>query len=324
MPAMTKFKLDDALGEALMSAFLSTRGLRPDLAGLKGFKPAISKRFLAVVKSPGLSRIELTDSGRRELAAKTRGLPLPMLEHIFSLIPDLSPAPWFDLREKADLAEAMKWVNSHWLHVDGLSGIGGKVPMVTGYWLDTGTGEHRHLSFRMPDGVSLPAILRKHGLAGTIADRWEAKLAPDKAFDGYPPSRPETRAAALALHAEANEEHRRRWRIAWGSQLDTAFHYDGIKTFIEALESDEIDVYTGVCETEPHEHCIRATGRSLDGIYWHDLNLALFMPSWDRKSGPVSLALVQAIVSAWPGLKRIHAASAEPARPAASFSMSLC
>lgn len=320
----SKFKINDALGDALMSAFISERGLRPDLAGAKGFKPAIQQGFLQIEGTGADRRIVLTEIGKQELSERTRGLPLPMLELLFTRIPDLSPGAWFDLREKDDLDRALGWINEHWLHLEGLSGAGMKVPMVSGYWRDNAAGCERLVIFRMPDGATLQSLLSVNGVSDTIVGLFDKQLRTARLFSELRPSFPETREEAEILHREENSEHRRSWRTRWGSLLDNAFHYEGPETFLEALESDEIDVYEGVCESEPNEHCVRAQGRFRNGSYCHDLNLMLLMPAWDRESGPVSLALVRAIVASWPELQRLHAPAPAIASPASSLSMALC
>ncbi len=320
----SKFKVNDALGDALMSAFLSTRGLRPELVGAKGFKPGIQQGFLELKGMGAARRIVLTEAGKQELSERTRGLPLPMIELLLSKIPDLSPVAWFDLRETADLDRALKWIEEHWLHVQGLSGTGMKIPLMSGYWHDTSTGNERPVVFRLPDDTSLLSLLAANGVSNTIVNLFDKQLRTTRLFSELLLSPPQTREAADALHAEESTEHRRCWRTRWGSLLDNAFQYDGPETFLEALESDEIDVYEGVCESEPNEHCVRAQGRFRSGSYCHDLNLMLLMPAWDRENGPGSLALAKAVVASWSELRRLHTPAPFLASPASSLSMSLC
>lgn len=79
--------------------------------------------------------------------------------------------------------------------------------------------------------------------------------------------------------------------------------------FMEALASPGMTVHADVCEDDPSEIVVRASGTAASGIGCRDLNVILLEPVWFDSS--VSQDLADDIVDNWERLRAI-AATPEP------------
>lgn len=79
-------------------------------------------------------------------------------------------------------------------------------------------------------------------------------------------------------------------------------------SFMQALASPDIAVHADVCEDDPAEIVVRATGTAVDGTSWGMINIILLEPCWFESS--VSQDLADDIVAHWDRLQAIAAATA--------------
>ena len=79
-------------------------------------------------------------------------------------------------------------------------------------------------------------------------------------------------------------------------------------SFMEALASPDIAVHADVCEDDPSEVVVRATGTAADGTSWGMINIILLEPCWLEDC--VSQDLADDIVAHWDRLRAIASATA--------------
>jgi len=77
--------------------------------------------------------------------------------------------------------------------------------------------------------------------------------------------------------------------------------------FMEALTSPEVQVHADVCEDDPAEIVVRASGTTASGVGLRDLNVIMLEPVWF--DGTVSQDLAEDIVLYWDRLQAMAAAS---------------
>lgn len=298
---------DRLLMEALMSAYSALHGLRADLASSPGFKEAVDKGFLAILESPDLVALVLTEAGKTELAARTTGLPLPLIDHLFTRIPVLSSAPFFDLHTNEGLEGTRMWVEHTWLKIERLAVLDSDPSRLAGYWNDDRAGIKRPCWFQLPENADFAHLLGP-SVASTHIGETLARYMKEPPLKGDHFPFPASPAEAASFHRREEEEHQRSFRSTWGLMLDSGTRdMNGPATFLSALASEDISVFSDICQDMPNEVCVRANGKDVDGGYWSDLSILLLGPHWDQTLGPPSQALADTIVEEWDELRKIHA-----------------
>lgn len=78
-------------------------------------------------------------------------------------------------------------------------------------------------------------------------------------------------------------------------------------SFMEALASPDIRVHADVCEDDPSEVVVRASGTDVSGVTWSMLNILLLEPCWFKDG--VSQDLADDIVQHWDRLRAVAAST---------------
>ena len=81
---------------------------------------------------------------------------------------------------------------------------------------------------------------------------------------------------------------------------------DGFST---ALISPAISVHAGICQNDPNEICVVASGRDTFGKLWRNVPIVILDPEWDRDA-ELAQSLADDIVELWRVIQSCSAVTA--------------
>lgn len=266
------------------------------------------------VDEAGCPSLGITELGKAALDADGRGLPVAMRELLFAAVPQVEPA-LFDLEVGGERARAREFLSFRHRWGPHIRYADFSRPSLQAWFEDERTGRSLRFLLVFPAGTGRKAMA-EDSLGRLATDRVLERATPDIRERGIVEPDDYTRIVdrrhdnvapdgLAAISEEANYVHTRDWRRTW-NQFLSDLGGSGGASFLEALDSPDLDPRRAYCEDGPEEVCVRVDGRWRDRGTCRDLNVLLLAPSHDRQMGRASEALADAIVENWGRLRALR------------------
>ena len=291
----------------LEGVYGSRYGIRKELAAMDGYRELTENGYLEMYEDEEVNSLRLTDKGMETLRHECTGVPIEVREVLFTYLPKLPPLLRFDLATPEGCAAADAWIargGAYKIRYIREAGMDRPALVLNG---DERSGL-QSVYMLFPEGTNLAGMLVYPQVSAIAGEHSFVSIMPLnetwRILDGF---RPDTSSEAMEReHADLSAGAAVKCRSLWNLFLGED---NTLESMRDALRYPELSIYRDVCETEPFEVCVRATG-DVDGRYWSSMNLMLLSPEWDDNVHEANL-LADAIAENWAELCEAYRISQE-------------